>query len=157
MEKNFSAPFQEQWNYFIRPKPSSAEVSFWLSSRTLLNKTLASLKLPSWYENYAENYWAAGESTNNIGQEITGAATGGDDSYQYFYNYADLYYGDLSTYNVTQINTATLSATDYADQYLYNWIDWYNTHTGSIAMDILGDASADSVYQYHENWVEVYY
>jgi len=108
-------------------------------------------------ENYAENYWAAGESTNNIGQEITGAATGGDDSYQYFYNYADLYYGDLSTYNVTQINTATLSATDYADQYLYNWIDWYNTHTGSIAMDILGDASADSVYQYHENWVEVYY
>ncbi len=107
--------------------------------------------------NYACNNWSVGESTNNIGQEITGVAIGGDESYQEFHNWAYLTYSDRSTYNVTQLNTATLSATDYADQYLYNWIYWYNTHTGSIATNINGDASANELYQYHENLIEMYY
>jgi hypothetical protein len=111
-------------------------------------------------DNYAENEYAYSESTNNVGQEITGAAMGGDASYQYFINYADLtenYWYDPGMYNVTQVNVATLAADDYADQYQSNWIDWWYPNTGSIAMDMMGDASADELYQYHENWIEIYY
>mgnify|MGYP006883553884 FL=1 len=111
-------------------------------------------------DNYAENEYAYAESTNNIGQEITGAAMGGDASYQNFFNYAELtenYWYDPGMYNVTQVNVATLAADDYAGQYQSNWIDWWYPNTGSIAMDMMGDASADELYQYHENWIEMYY
>ncbi len=111
-------------------------------------------------DNYAENEYAYAESTNNIGQEITGAAMGGDASYQNFFNYAELtenYWYDPGIYNVTQVNVATLAADDYAGQYQSNWIDWWYPNTGSIAMDMMGDASADELYQYHENWIEMYY
>jgi hypothetical protein len=104
--------------------------------------------------NYAENWYAYGGSTNNIGQSISAAATGGDSSYQDLWNYADTWWnGDASVYNVTQSNVATLAANDEAYQYMYNYIDWWGPNTGSVAMDINGDASADYVYQYHENWI----
>lgn len=99
-------------------------------------------------DNYAENEYAYAESTNNIGQEITGAAMGGDASYQNFFNYAELtenYWYDPGIYNVTQVNVATLAADDYAGQYQSNWIDWWYPNTGSIAMDMMGDASADEL------------
>jgi len=105
-------------------------------------------------ENYAENWWAYGGSTNSIGQSISAAATGGDYSVQDLYNIADTWWNmDSSVYDVTQSNVATLSANDEAYQYMNNWIYWWEPNTGSVAMDILGDASADYVYQYHENWI----
>ncbi|HQN89995.1 MAG TPA: hypothetical protein PLK36_07975 [Methanoregulaceae archaeon] len=105
-------------------------------------------------QNYAENYWAYGGSTNSIGQSISAAATGGDYSVQDLYNIADTWWNvDSSVYDVTQSNVATLSANDEAYQYMNNWIYWWGPNTGSVAMDILGDASADYVYQYHENWI----
>ncbi|HNW79843.1 MAG TPA: hypothetical protein PLM60_09455 [Methanoregulaceae archaeon] len=104
--------------------------------------------------NYAENYWDDGGATSSIGQSISAAATGGDTSYQDFYNIAALDYNWApGTYNVVQSNVATLAATDDAYQWMYNWVYWWNPNTGSVAMDILGDASADYVYQYHENWI----
>jgi len=111
-------------------------------------------------DNYAENEYAYLESTNNLGQEITGAAMGGDASYQYFFNFAELTENDWAypgMYNVTQVNVASLAADDYADQYQSNLIDWWYPNTGSIAMDMMGDASADELYQYHENWIEMSY
>jgi hypothetical protein len=39
---------------------------------------------------------------------------------------------------------------------MYNWVDWWYSNTGPVAMNINGDASADYVDQYHENWLEVY-
>jgi len=105
-------------------------------------------------ENYAENYWAYGGSTNSIGQSISAAATGGDYSVQDLYNIADTWWNlGASVYDVTQSNVATLSANDEAYQYMNNWIYWWGPNTGSVAMDINGDASADYVYQYHENWI----
>jgi len=109
--------------------------------------------------NYAENYYAyGGDSTNWIGQSISAAAIGGDESYQDLANYANTYWGLMapSTYTIAQSNVATLSANDVAVQYMYNWIDWWYDNTGSTAMAIDGDASADLVYQYHENWIDVY-
>ena len=109
--------------------------------------------------NYAENYYAyGGDSTNWIGQSISAAAIGGDESYQGLVNYANTYWSLMapSTYTIAQSNVATLSANDEADQGMYNWIDWWYDNTGSTAMAIDGDASADLVYQYHENWLEVY-
>ncbi|HNW79842.1 MAG TPA: hypothetical protein PLM60_08855 [Methanoregulaceae archaeon] len=102
-------------------------------------------------------YFTGGESTNSIGQSISAAATGGDISYQDLWNYADTYWNwDPSTYTVTQNNVATLSANDEAYQWMYNWVDWWYSNTGPVAMNINGDASADYVDQYHENWLEVY-
>jgi hypothetical protein len=99
-------------------------------------------------------YFTGGESTNSIGQSISAAATGGDVSYQYLYNEADTWWNGLpSSYTVTQNNVATLAANDYADQEMFNWIYWWAPNTGSVAMNINGDASADIVYQYHENWI----
>jgi len=98
--------------------------------------------------------WTGGDSTNSIGQSISAAATGGDVSFQWLYNEADTWWNGLpSSYTVTQNNIATLAANDYAGQEMYNWIYWWNPNTGSVAMNINGDASADIVYQYHENWI----
>ena len=95
-----------------------------------------------------------GASTNSIGQSISAAATGGDYSVQYLDNYADTWWNDdPSVYDVVQNNIATLAANDEAYQYMYNTIDWWGPNTGSVAMNINGDASADYVYQYHENWI----
>ncbi|HQN89991.1 MAG TPA: hypothetical protein PLK36_07955 [Methanoregulaceae archaeon] len=108
-------------------------------------------------DNNAENMYALGGSSNMIGQAITGAATGGDYSSQYFENDCDAEYNLLapSSYTITQDNIATLAANDEAYQELYNGIDWYAWNTGSIAWNINGFASADYVYQYHENLVEI--
>jgi len=104
--------------------------------------------------NYATNPWDDGGATSAIGQSISAAATGGDISYQEFYNTAALDWNWApGTYNVVQSNVATLAATDEAYQGMYNWVYWWDPNTGSVAMDILGDASADYVYQYHENWI----
>jgi len=108
-------------------------------------------------DNNAENMYTLGGSSNMIGQAITGAATGGDYSYQYFENDCDAEYNLLapSSYTITQSNIATLDANDDAYQELYNSIDWYAWNTGSIGWNINGYASADYVYQYHVNWVEI--
>ncbi|MDD1710634.1 MAG: hypothetical protein LUQ37_07000, partial [Methanoregulaceae archaeon] len=107
--------------------------------------------------NNDEIMYTLGGSSSMIGQAITGAATGGDYSYQYFENDCDAEYNLLapSSYTITQSNIATLDANDDAYQELYNSIDWYAWNTGSIGWNINGYASADYVYQYHVNWVEI--
>jgi len=146
--------YQDAWNYaeFMDAVTVAQDIAF-----TAISDDVG---VDQYGYNEATNYplgLTGGESTNLIGQSISAAATGGDVSYQYLDNYADTYWNwDPSTYTVTQNNVATLAANDYADQEMFNWVDWWEYNTGSVAMNINGDASADYVYQYHENWVEVY-
>jgi len=146
--------YQDAWNYaeFMDAVTVAQDIAF-----TAISDDVG---VDQYGYNEASNYplyFTGGESTNLIGQSISAAATGGDVSYQYLDNYADTYWNwDPSTYTVTQNNVATLAANDYADQEMFNWVDWWEYNTGSVAMNINGDASADYVYQYHENWVEVY-
>jgi hypothetical protein len=110
-------------------------------------------------DNFVWNvYWNGDPAVpSSIAQGITGAATGGVFSQQYFYNYADLSWdGEPSSYTVTQDNVANIVADDLVNQGLYNWIDWWAPNTGAVAQNINGDASATSVWQYHENWMNVF-
>jgi len=143
--------YQDAWNYaeFMDSVTVAQDIAF-----TAISDDIG---VDQYGYNEATNLplgWTGGESTNSIGQSISAAATGGDESYQILYNDADTWWNGLpSSYTVTQNNVATLAANDYAEQQMYNWIYWWNPNTGSVAMNINGDASADIVYQYHENWI----
>jgi hypothetical protein len=143
--------YQDAWNYaeFMDSVTVAQDIAF-----TAISDDIG---VDQYGYNEATNYplyFTGGESTNSIGQSISAAATGGDVSYQYLYNEADTWWNGLpSSYTVTQNNVATLAANDYADQEMFNWIYWWAPNTGSVAMNINGDASADIVYQYHENWI----
>jgi len=109
-------------------------------------------------DNFAWNIWWNGDPAvpSSIAQGITGAATGGVFSQQYFLNYADLSWNGVpSSYTVTQDNVATVAADDLVNQGLVNQIDWWTPNTGAVAQNINGDASATSVWQYHENWMTI--